>query len=174
MYFDGSYTLKGAGAGIVFIPPESDIIKYAIQLEFPATNNIAEYEGLVTSLRLAKDLGIQRLLIKGDSQLVFKPTPSDVIIEKLFKPSVKPAETANEAIKQDLMVIDEPDQEPEYDWMNPVKMFLENQPPSDDNAKVEHITRRSKQYILLRGYLVALRHSQRYMWITFIMAFNQR
>jgi hypothetical protein len=58
MYFDGSYTLKGVGAGIVLIPPEGDVLKYAIQLEFSATNNIAEYEGLVNGFRLAKDLGI--------------------------------------------------------------------------------------------------------------------
>jgi hypothetical protein len=63
MYFDGSYTLKGAGASVVLIPPEGDILRYAIQLGFPATNNIPEYEGLVTRLRLAKDLGIRRLLI---------------------------------------------------------------------------------------------------------------
>jgi ribonuclease HI len=72
MYFDGSYTLKGLGTRVMLIPPESDVLKYAIQLEFPATNNIAEYEGLVTGLRLAKDLGIQRLLIRGDSKLVAK------------------------------------------------------------------------------------------------------
>jgi hypothetical protein len=70
MYFDGSYTLKGAGADIVLIPPESDILKYTIHLEFPTTNNIAEYEGLVSGLQLAKDLGIRLLLIRGDSQLV--------------------------------------------------------------------------------------------------------
>jgi hypothetical protein len=58
MYFNGSYTLKGAGAGVVLIPPEGDILKYAIQLKFLATNNIAEYEGLITGLRLAKDLDI--------------------------------------------------------------------------------------------------------------------
>jgi hypothetical protein len=46
MYFNGSYTLKGAGAGVVLIPPEGDILKYAIQIEFPAINNIAEYEEL--------------------------------------------------------------------------------------------------------------------------------
>jgi ribonuclease HI len=63
MYFDGSYTLKGVGAGVVLIPLEADMLKYVIQIEFPATNNIAEYEGLVTRLRLAKELGIQRLLI---------------------------------------------------------------------------------------------------------------
>jgi ribonuclease HI len=59
MHFDGSYTLKGVGAGIMLIPLEGDILKYAIQLEFLATNNIAEYEGLVTGLRLAKDLSIR-------------------------------------------------------------------------------------------------------------------
>jgi ribonuclease HI len=59
MYFDGSYTLNGAGVGVVLILSEGDILKYAIQLEFLATNNIAEYEGLVTGLWLAKDLGIR-------------------------------------------------------------------------------------------------------------------
>jgi ribonuclease HI len=58
MYFDGSYTLKGAGASVVLIPPEGDVLKYDIQLEFSVTNNIAEYEGLVNGLRLAKDIGI--------------------------------------------------------------------------------------------------------------------
>jgi hypothetical protein len=58
MYFDGSYTLKGAGAGVVLIPPEGDVLKYAIQIEFPTTNNTTEYEGLVIRLRLAKELGI--------------------------------------------------------------------------------------------------------------------
>jgi ribonuclease HI len=72
MYFNGSYTLKGAGAGVMLIPPEGDMLKYAIQIDFSATNNIAEYEGLVTRLQLVKELGIQRLLIWGDSQLVAK------------------------------------------------------------------------------------------------------
>jgi ribonuclease HI len=72
MYFDRSYTLKGARAGVVLIPSEGDILKYAIQLEFLATNNIVEYEGLATGVRLAKNLGIRRLLIRGDSQLVAK------------------------------------------------------------------------------------------------------
>jgi ribonuclease HI len=179
IYFDESYTLK-VGAGIVLIPPEGDILKYAIHLEFLATNNIAEYERLVTGLRLAKELDIRWLFIRGDSQLVAKqvekeydcnnemmaeylaevrrmekffdrfevryvpcldnrdvdhlawnassraPTPLSVIIEKLSKPSVKTTEAVNEAIEQDLMVNNEPDQEPAYDWMNPIKMFLEN------------------------------------------------
>jgi hypothetical protein len=59
MYFDGSYTLKGAWVAVVLIPTESVVLKYVIQLEFSATNNIGEYEGLVNGIRLAKDLGIR-------------------------------------------------------------------------------------------------------------------
>jgi ribonuclease HI len=77
MYFDGSYTLKGVGAVIMLIPPEGDILKYAIQLEFLATNNIVEYEGLVTGLQLARELSIRRLLIRGDSQLVTKQVQNE-------------------------------------------------------------------------------------------------
>jgi ribonuclease HI len=55
----------------VLIPPVGDVLKYAIQLEFSAMNNITEYEELVNGLWLAKDLGI-RLPLRGDSQLVAK------------------------------------------------------------------------------------------------------
>jgi hypothetical protein len=72
IYFDGYYALKGAGADVMLIPPKVDILKYVIQLEFIATNNIPEYKGLVTGLWLAKDLSIRWLLIRGDSKLVAK------------------------------------------------------------------------------------------------------
>jgi ribonuclease HI len=59
MYFDGSYTLKGAGAGVVLIPPKVNMLKYVSQIEFPGTNNTVEYDGLVTGLQLAKELSIR-------------------------------------------------------------------------------------------------------------------
>jgi ribonuclease HI len=58
MYFNVSHTLKEVEAVVVLIPSKGDILKYAIQLEFSATNNIAEYDGLVTGLQLGKDLTI--------------------------------------------------------------------------------------------------------------------
>jgi hypothetical protein len=47
MYFDGSLKLQGAGAGILFIAPGGEQLKYALQLLFPASNNAAEYEALI-------------------------------------------------------------------------------------------------------------------------------
>ena len=46
------------------------MLKYGVQLAFPATNNEAEYEGVLTELRVGKALGIKSLLLQNDSKLV--------------------------------------------------------------------------------------------------------
>jgi ribonuclease HI len=70
MYFDGSLELQGAGAGILFIAPRGEQLKYALQLLFSASNNTAEYEALIHGLNIAISLGIKRLMVYGDSLVV--------------------------------------------------------------------------------------------------------
>jgi ribonuclease HI len=70
MYIDGSFTLNGARGGVVLISPKGDQLLYVIRLHFHATNNVAEYEALVNSLRTATEIRIQRVYIRGDSELV--------------------------------------------------------------------------------------------------------
>ena len=51
-----------------------------IQMHFPremSTNNTAEYEGLLAGLRIVTDLGIKKLIVRGDSQLVVKQVNKD-------------------------------------------------------------------------------------------------
>ena len=48
------------------------MLRYGIQLKFPATNNEAKYEGILTGLRLRKALRDKNLLIQSDSKLVIK------------------------------------------------------------------------------------------------------
>ena len=64
---DGSATKKVEGTGVVLISPEKETLKYAIRLQFPATNNKAEYEALLTGLSLAKALGAKSLIVQADS-----------------------------------------------------------------------------------------------------------
>nr|AAP53804.1 retrotransposon protein, putative, unclassified [Oryza sativa Japonica Group] len=70
MQFDGSLSLQGAGAGVTLTSPSGDVLRYLVRLDFRATNNMAEYEGLLAGLRVAAGLGIRCLLVLGDSQLV--------------------------------------------------------------------------------------------------------
>jgi ribonuclease HI len=63
MYFDGSFTLNGAGGGVVLISPKGDRLLYVIRPYFHTTNNEAEYEALVNGLYIAAELRVQRLYI---------------------------------------------------------------------------------------------------------------
>ena len=67
---DGLSTQKGGGVGIVITSPEKSVLKYGVQLKFPITNNEAEYEALLTGLRIARALGGENVVLKSDSQLV--------------------------------------------------------------------------------------------------------
>lgn len=53
LYFDGSFTQCGSGAGILFLTPQGDCIPKAYKIQFPCTNNIAKYEALITRLCMA-------------------------------------------------------------------------------------------------------------------------
>ena len=46
------------------------MLKYEVQLKFPATNNEAKYEGILTELRLGKAVEAKNLLVQSDSKLV--------------------------------------------------------------------------------------------------------
>uniref|UniRef100_A0A2N9FQW8 Uncharacterized protein n=1 Tax=Fagus sylvatica TaxID=28930 RepID=A0A2N9FQW8_FAGSY len=67
---DGSSTKDSGGVGVVLRSPEGDIIKQAIRLQYPTTNNEAEYEALLVGLKTAKILGATELDVRSDSQLV--------------------------------------------------------------------------------------------------------
>ncbi|XP_034200611.1 uncharacterized protein LOC117615606 [Prunus dulcis] len=67
---NGASNQKEAGAGVVITTPDGTVLEQAITLGFLASNNEAEYEALLSSLRLAKELAIKKLAIYSDSQLI--------------------------------------------------------------------------------------------------------
>ena len=50
--------------------PWEDILKYEVQLKFPVTNNEAEYEAILTRLRMARAFGPKNILLRSDLQLI--------------------------------------------------------------------------------------------------------
>jgi ribonuclease HI len=77
MYFDGSLMKTGAGVGLLFISPLGVHMRYVIRLHFAASNNVAEYEALLNGLRIAIELGVRHLDVRGDSQLVIDQVMKD-------------------------------------------------------------------------------------------------
>ena len=62
---NGSSAQKKGEVGVVITTPDGEVLKYGVQLKFPATNNEAEYEGILTGLRLGKALDAKSLLIQS-------------------------------------------------------------------------------------------------------------
>jgi ribonuclease HI len=56
--FDRSLQLQGARVGILVMSLKGESFKYVLHMHFPASNNAAEYEALLHSLRIATALGI--------------------------------------------------------------------------------------------------------------------
>ena len=70
IYTDGSLNRQVGGADVVIQTPEGDKIQCMIRLDFPTTNNEAEYEALVVGLDLAKAAGAENMVVHCDSQVV--------------------------------------------------------------------------------------------------------
>jgi ribonuclease HI len=67
---DGSCSKEGSGVGVVIISPSKEVISMSYKLEFETTNNIAECEAFLVGLRAAKDMGIEKIAVFGDYELV--------------------------------------------------------------------------------------------------------
>ncbi|SPT20063.1 unnamed protein product [Triticum aestivum] len=65
-----STMLNGSGAGVVLVSPRGDKLRYVLQIHFDSSNNEAEYEALLYGLCMAILLGVRRLMVYGDSDLV--------------------------------------------------------------------------------------------------------
>ena len=55
---------------MVLLSPEGDVVECMIRLDFPTTNNEAEYEMLVAGLDLAKAVGATSVVIYCNSQVI--------------------------------------------------------------------------------------------------------
>ena len=67
MHTDGSSNRQDRGADVVLLSPEGDVVECMIRLDFPTTNNKAEYEALVAGLDLARAARATSVVIYYDS-----------------------------------------------------------------------------------------------------------
>jgi ribonuclease HI len=77
MYFDGFLKIDGAGAGMLFISPNKDELRYVLRLHFPASNKTIEYEACLHGMRIVVELGVKRLYVYGDLALVINQLNKD-------------------------------------------------------------------------------------------------
>ena len=87
LHFDGSSTTFEGGAGIVLSKSTSETMAMSFKLDFPCTNNMAEYEAYLTGLAVAREMGIKHPQVIRDSNLVVCQARGDFALKE---PSLAP------------------------------------------------------------------------------------
>ncbi|KAM1935762.1 hypothetical protein ACFX15_019768 [Malus domestica] len=82
MFFDGSARADGAGAGVVFMSPQRQILPYSFQLSELCSNNVAEYQALIIGLQMAINMEITTLEVYGDSKLIISQLLTEYEVRK--------------------------------------------------------------------------------------------
>ena len=67
---DGASNQKGSRVGLVLMSPKKVVIKKSLRLDFPATNNEAEYEALLEGMAMVQRMGGKSIKLFLDSRLV--------------------------------------------------------------------------------------------------------
>ena len=67
---DGALRQSGAELWLQLEASTGEIIEQAIRLDFPASNNEAEYEAIIVGLDLVIFVSSEKIIITSDSQLV--------------------------------------------------------------------------------------------------------
>ncbi|XP_070022387.1 uncharacterized protein [Nicotiana sylvestris] len=67
MYFDGAAHRRGAGAGVVFITSQGEVLPNSFTLMQLCSNNVTKYQALILGLEMAVEMKLLQLQIFGDS-----------------------------------------------------------------------------------------------------------
>ena len=82
MFFDGSARADGAGAEVVFMSPQRQILPYSFQLSELWSNNVAEYQALIIGLQMAINMEITALEVYGNSKLIINQLLTEYKVRK--------------------------------------------------------------------------------------------
>ena len=70
VHIGGASNQKGAGVGLVLTSSEMVTIEKSLRLDFPTTNNEAEYEALLEGMAMVLGMGGKSIKLFSDSRLV--------------------------------------------------------------------------------------------------------
>ncbi|GAA0146457.1 hypothetical protein LIER_06405 [Lithospermum erythrorhizon] len=77
VHVDRARNIKSSGAGIIIQGPDEITMEYTLRFSYETTNNEAEYEAMIAGLMLVKSLGVQCVLMRGDSKLIMPQIKGD-------------------------------------------------------------------------------------------------
>ncbi|XP_027158424.1 uncharacterized protein LOC113760048 [Coffea eugenioides] len=157
LFVDGTSSKEGSGAGLLLISPTEEELTYALRFDFLASNNEAEYETLLTGLRVAHQMGITAIKVRSDSQLV--PRSQNKRVDALSKLASSSFAHLNKEVlvevvrrksidQVQVLAIDSP-----ASWITPLVDFLSSGVLPEDKIETRRLQLRATKYAYAGGTL---------------------
>ena len=89
--------------GVVLYHEEDEAVALSFKLEFPCSNNTAEYEAYLTGLATTLEIGVKHLKVLGDSNLVVCQTKGSF---SLKEPSLAPYKVMAQKMKEKFLTFE--------------------------------------------------------------------
>ncbi|XP_071687611.1 uncharacterized protein [Rutidosis leptorrhynchoides] len=140
MHTDGACGPEGAGEGVVIKSPEGEEYTFAMRFSFPVTNNEAEYEALLSGMRVAKYLEVKELSVYVDSQLVANQ------FNEIF-------EAHNESMQKYLKLVQELAVDFDLFQITQVSRTLNKKADALNSSEARKIKMKAPMYLLDKGIL---------------------
>ncbi|XP_050258946.1 uncharacterized protein LOC126703935 [Quercus robur] len=140
IHTDGSSNRQARGVGVVLLSPEGDMVECMVRLDFPTTNNEAEYKALMAGFDLVKAAGVVSVIIYCNSQVITNQVNGDY-------------ECKNERMKRYL------DQEIgfESNWTTPLVSYLKNGVLLDRKEAARKLKVQAARFVLIKDILTTAR-----------------
>nr|XP_025685154.1 uncharacterized protein LOC112785947 [Arachis hypogaea] len=159
LHIDGASNQTSGGAGVILESPVGVIYEQSTKFEFPVSNNQAEYEALLGGLTLAREVGVTRLEVCSDSQVVTSQVNGsyqarDPLLQKYL-------EKVRELTRQPVSHPGHGEGTngcPPFDgvkpsWLDPITNFLEYGKLPDDEKATKTLRREAAKYAMIQGQL---------------------
>ena len=82
LMFNGTPSNPHGGAGVVLANEKGRSLFFMFKFEFPRANNEAEYEALILGLKMAQEIRVRRVQVRGDSNLVIKQVQGEYSVKE--------------------------------------------------------------------------------------------
>nr|GEY03883.1 hypothetical protein [Tanacetum cinerariifolium] len=161
LFTNGASNVKGSGVGLVLISLSGTKFTYALRLNFTSTSNEAEYEALLTGLRLDAKIKVHTIDVKVDSKLVAIQINENYVASSTSM--IKYLATAKECIEILVEVLLERStyrsevnaivKEKGDNWMPPIIRCLAKGIWPEDKDERRSLRMKINQYVLEEGVL---------------------
>ncbi|XP_059277863.1 uncharacterized protein LOC132032067 [Lycium ferocissimum] len=166
MYFDGAAQRDGAGAGVVFVTPQGEVLPYSFTLTQRCSNNVAEYQALILGLEMAVDMkrACSELQVFSNSQLVIDQLLGSYEVKKLeLLPYhgyaqkligwLVPPSNEDEGAESELEHLVAVSEAAKEDWRQPIIDYLSYGILPEDSRRRTEIRRRAPRFLYYKDTL---------------------